>query len=80
MNKAPFRRHGATMNGAAHDIAVMPWPTLLVYCIALAIILTLLVSILPLALFLFAAFMAIKLVVVAFVVHTRRGRREHYEL
>ncbi|TQK02599.1 hypothetical protein [Herbaspirillum sp. SJZ107] len=80
MNKAPFRRLGATLKGAAHDIAVMPWPTLLVYCIALAIILTLLVSILPLALFLFAAFMAIKLVVVAFVVHTRRGRREHYEL
>ena len=80
MNKAPFRRFGATLKDAARDIAVMPWPTLLAYCIALAIVLTLLVSILPLALFLFAAFMAIKLVIVAFVVHTRRGRREPYEL
>jgi hypothetical protein len=80
MHKAPFRRFAATLKSTAHDIAVMPWPTLLAYCFALAIVLTLLVSILPLALFLFAAFMAVKLVVVAFVIHTRRGRREHYEL
>ncbi|RYE98485.1 MAG: hypothetical protein EOO78_16470 [Oxalobacteraceae bacterium] len=80
MNKAPFRKCGAMLKDAARDIAAMPWPTLLVYCIALAIVLTLLVSILPLALFLFAAFMAIKLVIVTFVVHTRRGRREPYEL
>jgi hypothetical protein len=80
MHKAPFHGFAATLKSAAHDIAAMPWPTLLVYCIALAIVLTLLLSILPLALFLFAAFMAVKLVVVAFVIHTRRGRREHYEL
>jgi len=80
MNKAPFRRLGATLKDAARDIAVMPWPTMLACCIGLAIVLTLLVSILPLALFLFAAFMIIKLVIVGFVVHTRRGRRENYEL
>lgn len=80
MNKAPFRSFAATLKDLAHDIAVMPWPAMLACCIALAIVLTLLVSILPLALFLFAAFMAIKLVIVGFVIHTRRGRREHYEL
>jgi len=80
MNKAPFRRLSATLKSAAHDLAVMPWPTLLACCVALAIVLTLLVSILPLALFLFAAFMAVKLVLVAFVIHTRRHRREPYEL
>ena len=58
----------------------MPWPAMLVCCIALAVVLTLLVSILPLALFLFAAFMAIKLVIVGFALHTRGKRGDDYKL
>lgn len=91
MNKATFREFGATLEDFAHDvvracrraaraIAVMPWPTMLACCIALAVVLTLLVSILPLALFLFAAFMALKLLIVGFAIHTRRGRGDDYKL
>jgi len=91
MNKATFREFGTTLEDLTHDIArscrrgartlaAMPWPTMLACCIALAIVLTLLVSILPLALFLFAAFMALKLIIVGFAVHTRRGRGEDYKL
>ena len=91
MNKATFRAFAATMEDVAHDIvracrrgaraiAVMPWPAMLAWCISLAIVLTLLATILPLALFLFAVFMAVKLAIVGYVVHTRRGRSAHYKL
>jgi len=82
MNKATFREFGATLEDLSHDIvracrrgaraiAVMPWPAMLVCCIGLALI----ISILPLALFLFIAFMALKLIVGAFVIDARRPRR-----
>jgi membrane protein implicated in regulation of membrane protease activity len=58
----------------ADAIAAMPWPGVLACCVVLA----LLVSILPLALFLFIVFMAVKLVVGAFAVDRRRAMREHY--
>ena len=85
MNKAAFRAFAATMEDCAHDIvracrrgmraiAVMPWPAMLVCCIGLA----LLISILPLALFLFILFMAVKVVAGAFIVDHRRTAREHY--
>jgi hypothetical protein len=91
MNKATFRDFAATMEDVAHGIAracrrgartlaVMPWPAMLAWCVALAVVLTLLVSILPLALSLFAVFMAVKLAIVGYVIHTRRGRGEDYKL
>jgi hypothetical protein len=91
MNKTTFREFAATMEDAAHGIAracrrgaraiaVMPWPAMLAWCIALAIVLTLLASILPLALFLFAVFMAVKLVIVGFAVQSRRNCGEDYKL
>lgn len=81
MNKATFREFTATLEDLSHDIvracrrgaraiAVMPWPAMLACCIGLALI----ISILPLALFLFIAFMALKLVVGAFVIDARRPR------
>lgn len=90
MNKTTFRDFGATLEDLARDIvracrdaaraiAVMPWPAMLVCCIGLAIVFTLITSVLPLALFLFLVFMAIKLVIVAFAVHNR-NKRDDYKL
>ena len=81
MNKTTFREFFATLEDLSQDlvracrrgaraIAVMPWPAMLVCCVGLALI----ISILPLALFLFIAFMALKLVVGAFVIDARRSR------
>jgi len=91
MTNTTFHAFGATLNDFARDaaracrraaraIAVMPWPTMLACCIALAVVLTLLVSILPLALFLFAAFMAVKLIIVGFALHSRSKRTDDYKL
>jgi fatty acid desaturase len=85
MTKSDFRSFAATMEDLARDIvaacrravraiAVMPWPAMLACCIALAFV----ISILPLALFLFVLFMGIKVVVGAFVVDHRRAHREPY--
>jgi uncharacterized membrane protein len=85
MKNATFREFAATMEDVARDvmracrrlmrvIAVMPWPAMLVCCIGLA----LLISILPLALFLFILFMAVKLVAASFVIDRRREVREQY--
>ena len=85
MNKTAFREFAATMEDIAHDIvracrrgartiAAMPWPAMLACCIALALV----ISILPLALFLFVLFMAVKVIVGAFVVDHRRTSRERF--
>ena len=49
-------------------IATMSWPALLMACVGLALAIT----IVPLAIFLFLVFMAIKLAVAAIVLNTRR--------
>ena len=85
MTRTQSRSFGATLEDLARDIvdacrravraiAVMPWPAMLACCIALAFV----ISILPLALFLFVLFMGIKVIVGAFVVDHRRTRRENY--
>jgi hypothetical protein len=56
----------------ARTIAAMPWPAMLMCCIGLALI----ISILPLALFLFLLFMGVKVVAGAFVIDRRRSMRE----
>jgi hypothetical protein len=83
MKSANFRTFCDSMEDVAHDIvracrrgartiAAMPWPAMLMCCIGLALIL----SILPLALFLFILFMGVKVVVGAFVIDRRRSMRE----
>jgi hypothetical protein len=83
MKSANFRTFCDSMEDVAQDIvracrrgartiAAMPWPAMLMCCIGLALIL----SILPLALFLFILFMGVKLVVGAFVIDRRRSMRE----
>jgi hypothetical protein len=83
MKSANFRTFCDSMEDVAQDIvracrrgartiAAMPWPAMLMCCIGLALIL----SILPLALFLFILFMGVKLVVGAFVIDRRRTMRE----
>jgi hypothetical protein len=89
MTRTYNRSFGATLDDLARDIvdacrraaraiAVMPWPAMLACCIALAFV----ISILPLALFLFVLFMGIKVIIGAFVVDQRRKHRdsdrEHY--
>ena len=85
MNNADFRTFAATLEDLARDIvaacrramraiAVMPLPTMLACCIGLAFV----ISLLPLALFLFVLFLGIKLVAGAFIVDHRRAHREHY--
>jgi hypothetical protein len=56
----------------ARTIAAMSWPAMLACCIMLAFV----ISILPLALFLFVLFMAVKVVAGAFVIDRRRTARE----
>jgi hypothetical protein len=83
MKSANFRTFCDSMEDVAHDIvracrrgartiAAMPWPAMLMCCIGLALI----ISILPLALFLFVLFMAVKVVAGAFVIDRRRTMRE----
>ena len=83
MKSANFRTFCDSMEDVAGDIvracrrgartiAAMPWPAMLVCCILLAFV----ISILPLALFLFVLFMAVKVVVGAFVIDRRRSVRE----
>jgi hypothetical protein len=85
MNKTDFRTVTATLEELARDvvracrravraIAAMPLPAMLACCIALAVV----ISILPLALFLFVLFLGIKVVAGAFVVDHRRARRERF--
>lgn len=82
MKSANFRTFCDSMEDVAHDIvracrrgartiAEMPWPAMLVCCILLAFVL----SVLPLALFLFVLFMGVKIVVGAFVIDRRRANR-----
>jgi hypothetical protein len=83
MKSANFRTFCDSMEDVAQDIvracrrgartiAAMPWPAMLVCCIGLALVL----SILPLALFLFILFMGVKVVAGAFVIDRRRTMRE----
>ena len=83
MTRTYHRSFGATLEDLARDIvaasrravraiAAMPWPAMLACCIALAFV----ISVLPLALFLFVLFMGIKVIVGAFVVDHRRTYRE----
>jgi hypothetical protein len=83
MKSANFRSFCDSMEDVAHDIvracrrgartiAAMPWPAMLVCCVFLALV----ISILPLALFLFILFMGVKLIVGAFIIDRRRTVRE----
>jgi fatty acid desaturase len=83
MTSTQSRSFGATLEDLARDIvdacrravraiAVMPWPAMLACCVALAFV----ISVLPLALFLFVLFMGIKVIIGAFVVDHRRTHRE----
>ncbi|MFK3738141.1 hypothetical protein [Massilia sp. TN1-12] len=83
MRHTTFREFATTMEDVARDIVracrraldaivAMPWPAMLACCLGLA----LLISILPLALFLFVLFMLVKLVAGAFVIDRRRAMRE----
>jgi membrane protein implicated in regulation of membrane protease activity len=83
MHNTTFRDFIATMEDVARDIVrasrravaaivAMPWPAMLACCIGLA----LLVTILPVALFLFILFMVVKVVAGAFLVDRRRDLRE----
>jgi hypothetical protein len=54
----------------ARAMATMSWPAMLVTCIGLALAIT----IIPLALFLFIAFMLVKLIIAAIILSSRRRR------
>jgi hypothetical protein len=84
MTRTEHRSFSATLDDLARDIldacrrgaraiAAMPWPALVACSVALALVL----SVLPLALCLFVLFMAVKVVVGAFVVDRRRAYRDH---
>jgi len=90
MTKAAFREFATAIEDFSRDIvracrrgartiAAMPWPAMLACCIVLAAAVTLIVSILPLALFLFIVFMAVKLVAGACGGGARRTRPTHYK-
>lgn len=79
MNDNAFRQFARTLDDLADDIlracrramrelAVMPWPSMLAFCVVLALI----ISILPLALFLFVLFLGLKVVAGAFIIERRR--------
>jgi predicted transcriptional regulator len=83
MKSANFKTFCDSMEDVAQDIvracrqgaravAAMPWPAMLACCIMLAFV----ISILPLALFLFVLFMGVKVVAGAFVIDRRRTARE----
>jgi hypothetical protein len=59
---------GQTLGRAARHIATLPWPALL----ACAILFAFAITIVPLALFLFVVFMAIKFAVTAIVIDRQR--------
>jgi hypothetical protein len=78
MKSANFRTFCDSMEDLSHDIVracrraarsivAMPWPAMLVCCIGLALV----ISILPLAFFLFVVFMAVKVVAGAFIIDAR---------
>ena len=86
MTRTHSRSFGATLDDLARDIieacrraaraiAVMPWPAMLACCIALAFV----ISILPLALFLFVLFMGLKVIAGAFIVDRRRAHRDRFD-
>jgi hypothetical protein len=89
MHNHTFRSFTATLDDLARDvtaacrrgarvIAAMSWPALLLCCVGIAFI----ISLLPLALFLFIAFMGVKLIAGAFIVdgtRARRARRTDYK-
>jgi Flp pilus assembly protein TadB len=52
---------------ALRELAAMSWPSMLAFCVALALV----ISILPLALFLFVLFLGLKVVAGAFVIERR---------
>ncbi|MFC5550925.1 hypothetical protein [Massilia aerilata] len=83
MKSANFKTFCDSMEDVAQDIvracrkgvrsiAAMPLPAMIACCILLAFV----ISILPLALFLFILFMAVKVVAGAFVIDRRRTVRE----
>jgi hypothetical protein len=80
MKHANFRSFAASLEDVARDIVracrrgARTIAAMLACCIALAFV----ISILPLALFLFVLFMGIKVVVGAFVVDHRRMNREQF--
>ena len=82
MTHSTFDNVGETLGRLAHDIvlasrralrdiAAMPWPVMLVFCVLLAAI----ISILPLALCLFVLFLGLKVVAGAFFIDRRRDAR-----
>ena len=54
------------------ELAVMPLPSVLVWCVVLALV----ISILPLALFLFVLFLGLKVVAGAFIIERRASRQK----
>jgi predicted transcriptional regulator len=83
MKSANFKTFCDSMEDVARDIvracrrgvrtiAAMPLPAMIACCILLAFV----ISILPLALFLFILFMGVKVVAGAFVIDRRRTVRE----
>jgi predicted transcriptional regulator len=82
MKSANFKTFCDSMEDVARDIvracrrgvrsiAAMPLPVMIACCILLAFV----ISILPLALFLFILFMGVKVVAGAFVIDRRRANR-----
>lgn len=78
MTRSTFRDFSATLDHLAEDIvracrramrelAVMPLPSILAFCVVLALV----ISILPLALFLFVLFLGLKVVAGAFIIDRR---------
>jgi Flp pilus assembly protein TadB len=57
---------------AGRELAAMPWPAMLVWCVVLALV----ISILPLALFLFVLFLGLKVVAGAFIIDRRAARQK----
>jgi hypothetical protein len=83
MTHTPFRNFAATLDDLARDIvhatrrgaraiAAMSWPSMILCCIGIAFV----ISLLPLALFLFIAFMGVKLIAGAFILDGARSRRD----
>ena len=57
---------------ASRELAVMPLPSVLVWCVVLALV----ISILPLALFLFVLFLGLKVIAGAFILDRRASRQK----
>lgn len=62
------------MRMSLRALATMPWPTLMVTCILMAMALT----VIPLVLTLFVIFSCLKLVIASFVLEKRRGKATPY--